>query len=200
VLFAIMDIGVGASPVYDALAALHSAQNVISFGVSDSKEHVVLYDPSQPGGMLVTGKPGATLLPPPFDQVPDVVGIGHQIHHKFVVCGFNTPEAVVYCGSSNLVTSGEQKNGDNLLTIRDADVATVFAIEALSLVDHFQFMDRLAKKSVTESPLEKLPANKQKAALKTGWFLSTNDIWTHPYFDDNDLHSRDRRLFSGASS
>jgi phosphatidylserine/phosphatidylglycerophosphate/cardiolipin synthase-like enzyme len=200
VLFAVMDIGVGASPVYDALVALHSAPNVISYGVSDNKEHIALYEPSEPGGVLVTGKPGATLLPPPFDQVPDVVGLGHQIHHKFVVCGFNTSDAVVYCGSSNLVTSGEQKNGDNLLTIRDKDVATVFAIEALSLVDHFQFMDRMAKKSVTDQPLKKLPANKQEAAVETGWFLSTTDAWVRPYFDANDFRARDRMLFSGAAA
>jgi len=35
-------------------------------------------------------------------------------------------------------------NGDNLLAIRDEDVATAFAIEALALVDHFNFLDRAA--------------------------------------------------------
>lgn len=198
VLFAVMDVGVGASPVYDALVALNANKKVISYGVSDNKAHVALYEPGKPGGVLVTGKPGATLLPPPFDQVPDVVGVGHQIHHKFVVCGFNTPDAVVYCGSSNLVSSGEEKNGDNLLTIRDRDVATVFAIEALALVDHFQFMDRLAKKSMT-GQLLKLPADKQQTAVAKGWFLSTSDAWAKPYFDANDFRSRDRRLFSGVA-
>src|SRR5436305_1793463 len=81
------------------------------------------------------------ILPPPFNQVPGV-GIGHQIHHKFVVCGFNTKDAVVYCGSSNRATGGEESNGDNLLALRGEDVATVFAIEALALVDHFSFLDR----------------------------------------------------------
>ena len=47
---------------------------------------------------------------------------GHQIHHKFVVCGFNGLDPVVYCGSSNLALGGEQANGDNLLEIHDADV------------------------------------------------------------------------------
>ena len=199
VLFAVMDLGAGASPVYDALMALNANKDVISYGVSDNKDHIALYEPGKPTGVLVTGKPGATLLPRPFDQVPNVVGIGHQIHHKFVVCGFNTPDAVVYCGSSNLVTSGEEKNGDNLLTIRDEEVATVFAIEALSLVDHFQFMDRMAKKSPTDPLLEKLPTDKQKAAAGAGWFLSTSDAWTRPYFDANDLRARDRKLFSGVA-
>ncbi|MRW89103.1 hypothetical protein GJ699_03805 [Duganella sp. FT80W] len=199
VLFAVMDIGVGASPVYDALKTLNANPKVVSFGISDDSQHIALYEPGQPTGLLVTGKPGQTLLPPPFDQVPNVVGIGHQIHHKFVVCGFNTPEAVVYCGSSNLVSSGEEKNGDNLLTIRDTEVATVFAIEALGLVDHFQFMDRMTKKSDAAKPLDKLPANKQKAAKQVGWFLSTTDVWTKPYFKEDDFRARDRKLFSGAT-
>ena len=47
------------------------------------------------------------------------IGSGHQIHHKFVVCGFNGDDPVVYCGSSNLALGGEQHNGDNLLEIHD---------------------------------------------------------------------------------
>jgi phosphatidylserine/phosphatidylglycerophosphate/cardiolipin synthase-like enzyme len=197
VMFAIMDVGVGSSPVYDALTVLHASQDVVSFGVSDNQRHIALYEPGRATGLLVTGKPGATLLPPPFDQIRNVVGLGHQIHHKFVVCGFNTADAVVYCGSSNLVTSGEQNNGDNLLTIRDSEVATVFAIEALGLVDHFQFMDRMSRKAATPEPLNKLPASKQQAAAKAHWYLSTSDAWAAPYFVADDLHARDRVLFAG---
>ncbi len=75
----------------------------------------------------------------------DVIGLGHQVHHKFIVCGFNSPDAVVYCGSSNLALGGETSNGDNLIAIHDRDVATVFAIEALELVDHFNFLDQFQK-------------------------------------------------------
>ncbi|MGZ5819540.1 MAG: phospholipase D-like domain-containing protein [Burkholderiaceae bacterium] len=199
ILFAVMDLGAGASPVYDALKEVHNNTQVISYGISDSTDNLALYEPGKRAGVLVTGKPGSTLLPPPFDQIPDKVGIGHQIHHKFVVCGFNTAEAVVYCGSSNFVTSGEQNNGDNLLTIRDTETATVFAIEALGLVDHFQFMDRMPKKTKSKQPLEKLPANKQKAAADAGWFLSTDDDWAQPYFVPDDFRARDRILFSGAA-
>lgn len=90
----------------------------------------------------MTGKPGQVTLPPPFDQVPSPPG--HEIHDKFVVCGINGNDPVVYCGSSNLATGGEAANGDNLLAVHDADVATVFAIEALGLVDHYNFLDRMA--------------------------------------------------------
>ena len=125
-------------------------------------------------------------------------GFGHQVHHKFVVCGFPGKEPVVYCGSSNLARGGEEQNGDNLLAIRDPEIATAFGIEALSLVDHYQFLDRLssATGSGPAAPKTPPPANKQQAAASAGWFLSTTDKWTHPYFDPEDLHCRDRELFA----
>jgi phosphatidylserine/phosphatidylglycerophosphate/cardiolipin synthase-like enzyme len=195
VLFAVMTIDDTQfpNPVYTALNQLHRNESIFSFGISDSPDGVFLYAPGRKSGVLVTGKPGPSQLPPPFKQVPDV-GKGHQTHHKFVVCGFNGNDPVVYCGSSNLALGGEQNNGDNLLEIHDAGVATAFAIEALELVDHFQFLDRYAakKKQKTARP----PASKQGAAASAGWFLSTNDKWTNAYFDPSDLHSVDRRLFA----
>jgi phosphatidylserine/phosphatidylglycerophosphate/cardiolipin synthase-like enzyme len=146
--------------------------------------------PKRKEGVLVTGKPTNTILPPPFNQVPNI-GIGHQIHHKFVVCGFNTPDAVVYCGSSNLASSGESANGDNLLAIHDTDIATAFAIEAVALVDHFEFLDRLSKGKAKK----KAPASKQQAAVAAKWWLTVGDGWTKPFFDSNDLRSVDRELF-----
>jgi hypothetical protein len=122
-------------------------------------------------------------------------GLGHQVHHKFVVCGFNSKDAVVYCGSSNLALLGEQVNGDNLLAIHDRDVATVFAIEALALVDHFQLLQRNAAKA-KKKPSAKPPANKTRAAVDAGWFLSIDGKWAAPYYDAQDLHSRDRQLFA----
>jgi hypothetical protein len=187
--------GPGDNPVYTALNAVHSDPNTFSLGISDAPQHVSLYPVGQKTGVLVTGKPGTTLLPPPFNQVPGIAG--HEIHHKFVVCGFNGDNPVVYCGSSNLALGGEQANGDNLLAIRDADVATAFTIEALELVDHYNFLDNMAKKTATTpaAPAEALSANKQQASAAAGWFLGTTDQWTQKYFDPNDLHSVDRQLF-----
>ncbi len=196
VLFAVMEVDNGNSPVYEALKTLHEDERVFSYGISDSGKNVTLYEPGRPHGVLVTGKPGSTLLPPPFDQIPNKIGLGHQIHHKFVVCGFNTADAVVYCGSSNLALGGEQANGDNLLAIRDRDVATVFAIEALGLVDHFLFLDRMAEKTQVAQGQVKTPASKQKAAQSAGWFLPTSDGWVKPYYDPQDLRCVDRKLFA----
>ena len=38
-------------------------------------------------------------------------------------------------------------------------------------------------------------ASKQQDAVSAGWFLSTDDKWTKPYFDPKDLHSVDRNIF-----
>jgi len=143
VIFAVMQLTGSQTPVYQTLSALHASQSVYSYGISDSVDGVSLYQPGSRSGVLVTGKPGSVTLPPPFDQVPSPPG--HEIHDKFVVCGLNGSDPVVYCGSSNLASGGEAENGDNLLEIHDADVATAFAIEALLLVDHYNFLDRYAQ-------------------------------------------------------
>ena len=200
VFFAVMELGSSAAnPVYVALNALHKDPNLFSYGISDHPDGISLYPVGSADGVLVTGKPSHTDLPPPFDQVPNIAGAGHQIHHKFVVCGFGGADPVVYCGSSNLALTGEQVNGDNLLCIHDDAIATAFTIEALLLVDHFNFLDSTAKgptgagaKALNAPP----PADKRSAAVRAGWFLGTTDAWMNKYFDPNDLHCRDRMLFA----
>ncbi|MBV8850992.1 MAG: hypothetical protein JOZ16_15565 [Methylobacteriaceae bacterium] len=161
VLFAVMQVDGSDSTVYKALANVHANTRIFSFGISDTTKGIKLYKPGSKQGVLVTGKPASTILPPPFDQVPNIGGFGHQVHHKFVVCGFNGNDPVVYCGSSNLASGGEKANGDNLLAIHDADVATVFAIEAVGLVDHFNFLDKFATKAAE-------PAKDPKGARHAG--------------------------------
>jgi phosphatidylserine/phosphatidylglycerophosphate/cardiolipin synthase-like enzyme len=193
VLFAVMQLTSATGPVLPALQKLHASQKIFSFGISDSPGGIALYKPGRKTGVLVTGKPTKSKLPPPFDQVPGV-GAGHQVHHKFVVCGFNGPRAVVYCGSSNLALGGEQANGDNLIAIHDTDVATVFAVEALALVDHFNFLDSAGVGPTKKQSRPKFASQLQEA-VSAGWFLSTTDTWVDPYFDPRDLHCVDRKLF-----
>jgi hypothetical protein len=163
VLFAVMQMTNSASPVYKALGALCKLTTLVSYGISDSPGGLKMYVPGSATGVLVTGKPSQTLLPPPFDQVPLLPG--HEIHDKFVVCGLNGADPVVYCGSSNLASGGEAQNGDNLLEIHDADVATAFAIEALLLVDHYNFLDHYAtkKKAAAKKTAAKTTASAAKA-------------------------------------
>jgi PLD-like domain len=163
VLFAVMQLTGSQSPVYKTLGDLHATQSVYSYGISDAPAGIFLYSPGQATGVQVTGKPGQVTLPPPFDQVPSPPG--HEIHDKFVICGLNGSDPVVYCGSSNLASGGEAENGDNLLAIHDADVATAFAIEALGLVDHYSFLDRMANPKKT-APKKTAPKKKAGAAVK----------------------------------
>jgi hypothetical protein len=174
VLFAVMALNNGGGPVLPELMALHKSQNIFSYGISDAPGGISLYKPGSKTGILVTGKSAKAKLPPPFSQEAGI-GSYHEIHHKFIVCGFNTKDAVVYCGSSNLALGGEEKNGDNLLAIYDQDVATVFAIEAASLVDHFHFRNRTATGKMN---------------------LYTDSKWAQAYFNTNDLHCDDRLLFT----
>jgi phosphatidylserine/phosphatidylglycerophosphate/cardiolipin synthase-like enzyme len=199
VLFAVMQMDNSESTVYKKLKDLHENSSVISYGISDAPGGIILHEPSKKHGILVSGKPGKTVLPAPFNQVPGISG--HQIHHKFVVCGFNRPDAVVYCGSSNLANGGENKNGDNLLAFYDSEVATVFAIEAIALVDHFQFLDRCTRegdknKDRTAAGLQAAedPASSD-AAVAAHWYLSTTDYWVKKYYDPGDLYCSDRLLF-----
>ncbi len=172
VLFAVMQLTGGQNPVYTALNNIHGSESIFSYGISDAPAGTFLYQTSSPQGVLVTGKPGKTTLPPPFDQVPSPPG--HEIHDKFVVCGLNGKDPVVYCGSSNLALGGEKSNGDNLLEIHDDDVATAFAIEALGLIDHYDFLDRFAnakaaktaKQNSASKPAAKASVKKTKAVAK----------------------------------
>jgi hypothetical protein len=190
VLFAVMGLEGGAdNPVYDVLKDVHRRTDVFSYGITDTDEGIALYEPGRLTGVLVTGKPVRTVMPPPFNKVPNI-GFYHQVHHKFVVCGLAGNDPVVWCGSSNLALAGEKVNGDNLLEIHDADLAMVFAIEALELVDHFEFLDRQAEETGA-APTDAVPAAEPPA-----WHLGVTDFWAKKYFDPADLHFVDRRLWS----
>eukprot|EP01133_Synstelium_polycarpum_P010510 gene10510-12232_t len=178
-------------PVAPALINLHKRTDIFSAGITDSSNSLTYYKASSNTGIRVTGKPGNTLLPPPFDKELSI-SFGHQVHHKFIVCGFNTPNAVVWLGSSNLALGGEMENGDNLIEIRDKDIATVFALEAIALVDHFQFRNRhAAPKKTASDPVESLSKSKLAA-----YNLYTDNKWAKSYYKDGDLHKMDRELFA----
>jgi phosphatidylserine/phosphatidylglycerophosphate/cardiolipin synthase-like enzyme len=136
--------------------------------------------PQSKRGVRVAGKGRETALPPPFNTVAKVPGI--SIHHKFIVVDFKGKNSVVYCGSSNLAYGPEQKNGDNLIEIRDEDVVTAFAIEAIRLVDHFHWRN---KKRSTKEKKEPLYLNDNKDEKK---------IWYKNYYNPEDLHYLERTL------
>lgn len=62
-----------------------------------------------------------------------------MIHHKFVVVDFNGDNPAAFAGSSTLAKGGEEENGDNLLAFRDPQIASLYAVEAIKLIDHYRF-------------------------------------------------------------
>ncbi|MEO6674723.1 MAG: phospholipase D-like domain-containing protein, partial [Ginsengibacter sp.] len=178
VLFSVMSLAsnVGGN-VVPALREIHKDENIFTYGVSDSVKGVSLYKPNRSTGLLINAQSLKNVLPPPFNK--EVKIRAHNIHHKFIVLDFNRAGAVVYCGSSNLALGGEQENGDNLIEIRDPEIATVFAIEALRLVDHYHFR-----------------ANEIQATLNNETIkLKKTNSWAKPYYNKNDIKFKDRNLF-----
>ena len=69
VLFAVMGLDKKSTgPVFPALHEIHSNQNIFSYGISDTPDGISLYTHRRKTGVLVSGKPAATKLPPPFNQ------------------------------------------------------------------------------------------------------------------------------------
>jgi phosphatidylserine/phosphatidylglycerophosphate/cardiolipin synthase-like enzyme len=163
--------------VYPALREVQNNESIFSYGITDSTKSVSLYKPGSRKGILVDAKSLCEILPPPFDN--EAKFNAHNIHHKFIVIDFNRPNARVYFGSSNLTLGGEKENGDNLLCVRDTDIATVFAIEAIRIIDHYHF--RAKKQGV-----------KKDKVLK----LDKTSKWAKPYFNDDDIKYLDRKLFA----
>lgn len=183
VLFAIMN-DKSASSILDAVQKQVKSDKVFTYGITDvigKKSDIKLYKPDSKKGIRIAGKPGTFILPPPFTGEAKIPGI--SIHHKFVVVDFKSDSPVVFCGSSNLAFGPEQQNGDNLLEIRDKDAVTAFAIEAIRLVDHFQFRDKMALSG-------------KKASTKTvNLHDSSENNWVDKYYDDKDLMFMERTLF-----
>ncbi|MTH13939.1 phospholipase D-like domain-containing protein [Flavobacterium sp. LC2016-01] len=183
VLFAIMKDN-SASSILTAVQNQLKNNTVFTYGITDrinkkaEDYEVFLYKPNNINGIRVAGRGIASVLPQPFGTVPKIDG--YAIHHKFIVVNFRGDNPVVYCGSSNLAFNPEQKNGDNLLEIHDDDIVTVFAIEALRLVDHFHWRNYEVNPD-QERHLDDLN-DKRKS-------------WYKSWFNPSDLKSRQRQLY-----
>ena len=76
--------------------------------------------------------------------------MGQVIHDKFVVVDFNMEGAVVFTGSSNLSSGGEEANGDNLLELHGGSIASLYAVEAVRQIDHYHFRASMLHATVDE--------------------------------------------------
>jgi hypothetical protein len=143
--------------VTNALQAATNS-NLFVYGISDKRTGFTLLKPD--------GNPAPVYysrlekeLPAPFKPEPDA-GRGTNIHHKFVVLDFNTPQARVWFGSYNFSNPADGSNGENLLLARDRKIATSFMVEAIRLFDHYHFrvVQKEAKKKGKKLELRKCPA------------------------------------------
>ena len=179
IMFAIMELQ-GGGTVLKTVEGLHRSGKVFSYGMTQSVKGFTVYKPGMPGVLV----PFAALIknvPPPFNQ-EFTGGPGQVIHDKFIVIDFNDKNPVVFTGSSNLAEGGEQSNGDNLLAIHDARIAEVFAVEAIRLVDHYQF--RAAAQAATQAH----PLMLSACGSPKKW-------WARDY-DPNDMYNVQRELFA----
>lgn len=183
VLFAVMEMGdTSSGSIIPALRQLHKNDAIYTYGVTDnSSGDISLYKPGRKTGLLIDAKQAKRELPPPYKSEASI-GLGHAIHHKFVITNFNRANAKVWCGSSNLALGGEKANGDNLLCIRDRDVATAFAIEAMRLTDHYNF------RSVRETDIGQ-PNQKPKV-------LDTTGRWIKKFYDPTDIRFVERKTLA----
>ena len=191
VLFAVMNDR-SKSSILDALHKQVSSDTVFTYGITDviadKVNGVMLYKPNSKRGILVAGRPGDYLLPEPFEAESKIPGI--SVHHKFVVVDFKGKAPVVYCGSSNLAFGPEQQNGDNLLEIRDRGAVIVFAIEAMRLVDHFEWRNALSIKG-TQKPVAASAETPRKIFYLHG---SAESNWVDKYYNEDDLRCKQKIL------
>ncbi len=183
VLFAIMELG-GGGPVLDQVKQVATQGKIFTYGVTQAadKQQLGLFKPGDAQATVADFAYLQSQVPQPFRQEWGG-GMGQVIHHKFVAVDFNGANPIVFAGSSNLSSGGEQNNGDNLLAISDPAVATAFGVEAIRLFDHYHFRD--AMRSATQAK----PLTLQGAG-------DPPPPWWQPYFDKTNIKYRDRSLFA----
>lgn len=150
VLFSLAFLGqTTKGPIGPALGKQIKSKKVFTLGIADAnvKEGnlgVTVLSPDNKR-RIVRSSALTAGVPAPFATEPSGLAgekgdkRGTRMHHKFVVIDFNTPDARVYFGSYNFSEPADQKNGENLVFIKDRTIATTYMIEALRLYDHYRF-------------------------------------------------------------
>ncbi|MEN0054851.1 MAG: phospholipase D-like domain-containing protein [Mucilaginibacter sp.] len=171
-------------PVRKALTDVTLNEHIFVYGISDKKAGG--FDLLTPDGNFAPVSPGALSkdVPEPFKSEPTGGG-GTRMHHKFVVIDFNLPTARVYMGSYNFSPTADNKNGENLLLIKNRKIAVSYMIEALRIFDHYEF--RVAQKDAKKA---RKKLNLQPAPKKTGELPWWKEDYTDP------IKIKDRLLFA----
>jgi phosphatidylserine/phosphatidylglycerophosphate/cardiolipin synthase-like enzyme len=170
--------------IREAIKKVTKQKGIFVYGISDKKVGGI--DLQLPDGKVAPVFASALdkTIPAPFSKEPTGGG-GNRMHHKFVVIDFDKPTARVYLGSYNFSVPADEKNGENLLLIRDRRIAVSYTIEALRIFDHYHFRvaQKAAKKAKKKLQLQKPP----RKAREKPW-------WDEDYTDPRKI--RDRLLFA----
>lgn len=180
VIFAVMELS-GGGTVMDELKTEAKEKVVFTYGMTQTMGGVKVYKPGHANAMIVPFSFLKGKVPPPFEDEYSGGG-GIVIHDKFVVVDFNGTNPVVFTGSSNLASGGEEANGDNLIAIYDESVVTAYAIEAIRLINHYHFRAQM-QLSHDEKPMILQPAD-------------AKEKWWEPYYDQHNILFHERVLFS----
>src|ERR1041385_6005887 len=135
VLYAVMEPS-GGGPVLGALRLIAQKPVIFSYGTVETDKGLAVQNAKGQMGAVTSFGFLAKKVPQPFKKEWSG-GAGMHIHHKFIVIDFNGEKPIVYAGSSNLAAGGEKANGDNLARIADPFIASMYAIEAVRLFDHY---------------------------------------------------------------
>lgn len=185
VLFAVME-PTGGGDVLAALRTIAEKPTVFSYGTVETAKGLIVQRGDGAMSDLADFAYLKSKVPYPFAQEFDP-GPGRHIHDKFVVIDFNGENPTVVAGSSNLAAGGEQSNGDSLILIEDRGLATIYAIEALKIFDHYSFRDRMREATAAEPLVLWRP---DRAGQSAPWWAA--------YYDEKNIKFRDRCLFAGA--
>ena len=176
-------------PIRDAIETITADKKIFVYGISDRKVKGGGLDLQVPDGNVSPVRPEALIknVPEPFKSEPTGLagGVGNRMHHKFLVVDFDKPSACVFMGSYNFSKPADEKNGENLLVIRDRRIAVSYMIEAVRLFDHYHFrvLQLRVDKAKSKLTLRKPP----RATGEKPW-------WDEDYTNARKI--RDRELFS----
>ena len=138
-------------PIHAAIERVTNTPNRFVYGMSDEDAAIMVKTPGAANPKPVYYKSLQKNVPPPFKPQANTTGI--HLHHKFVVIDFDLPSARVYTGSHNFSDAADRKNGENLILISDAKVATAYMVEAVRLFDHYHFNLAQSDASASNKPL-----------------------------------------------
>ena len=190
-LYSLAFLSITPGVIRDALEERTGRPELFVAGISDQRTGIAVAVGSSnlPPTYVVPLGPDA---PPPFSEEPrglTATGGGTRMHHKFLVLDFDTPDARVYLGSYNMSKAADASNGENLVLIRDRRVATSYAIEAMRMIDHYQWRAALKARGKRRGPARPLTLRRPPAGPgEEPW-------WLEDYVDARKI--KDRKLFAG---